>query len=62
MNDRELEGVVAHELGHVLHRDILTSSIAATLAAAITHWRTWRCGSAADAGTTTAKAVRGAGC
>jgi heat shock protein HtpX len=37
MNDRELEGVVAHELGHVLHRDILTSSVAATLAAAITH-------------------------
>ncbi len=36
MNDRELEGVVAHELGHVLHRDILISSIAATLAAAIT--------------------------
>ena len=37
MNDRELEGVLAHELGHVLHRDILISSIAATLAAAITH-------------------------
>src|SRR6266852_8043996 len=36
MNDVELEGVVAHELGHVLHRDILTSSVAATLAAAIT--------------------------
>jgi len=36
MNDRELEGVIAHELGHVLHRDILISSIAATLAAAIT--------------------------
>jgi heat shock protein HtpX len=36
MNDSELEGVVAHELGHVLHRDILTSSVAATLAAAIT--------------------------
>jgi len=36
MNDRELEGVVAHELGHVLHRDILISSIAATLASAIT--------------------------
>lgn len=36
MNDNEIEGVVAHELGHVLHRDILTSSIAATLAAAIT--------------------------
>jgi heat shock protein HtpX len=37
MNDRELEGVVAHELGHVLHRDILISSVAATLAAALTH-------------------------
>ncbi len=35
MDDREIEGVVAHELGHVLHRDILTSSVAATLAAAI---------------------------
>ncbi len=36
MDDRELEGVIAHELGHVKHRDILISSIAATLAAAIT--------------------------
>ncbi len=36
MDDRELEGVVAHELGHVLHRDILISSVAATIAAAIT--------------------------
>jgi heat shock protein HtpX len=36
MDDRELEGVVAHELGHVLNHDILTSSIAATIAAAIT--------------------------
>lgn len=36
MNDRELEGVVAHELGHVKHRDILISSVAATLAAALT--------------------------
>ena len=36
MTDRELEGVIAHELGHVLHRDILISSIAATLASAIT--------------------------
>ena len=35
MNDAELEGVLAHELSHVKHRDILTSSIAATLAAAI---------------------------
>jgi len=37
MDDRELEGVVAHELGHVLNRDILTSSVAATIAAAITY-------------------------
>jgi heat shock protein HtpX len=36
MNDNEVEGVIAHELGHVLHRDILISSIAATMAAAIT--------------------------
>ena len=36
MDDREMEGVVAHELGHVLHRDILISSVAATIAAAIT--------------------------
>jgi heat shock protein HtpX len=36
MSDEEIEGVVAHELGHVLHRDILTSSVAATLASAIT--------------------------
>jgi heat shock protein HtpX len=36
MNDQELEGVVAHELGHVKNRDILTSSVAATLATAIT--------------------------
>ena len=36
MSDTEIEGVVAHELGHVLHRDILTSSVAATLAGAIT--------------------------
>jgi heat shock protein HtpX len=36
MSDQELEGVVAHELGHVKNRDILTSSVAATIAAAIT--------------------------
>ncbi|MDE3166102.1 MAG: zinc metalloprotease HtpX [Acidobacteriota bacterium] len=36
MGDNELEGVVAHELGHVLHRDILISSIAAMLAGTIT--------------------------
>jgi len=36
LDDDELEGVLAHELGHVRNRDILTSSIAATLAGAIT--------------------------
>ncbi len=36
LDDAELEGVLAHELGHVRNRDILTSSIAATLAGAIT--------------------------
>jgi heat shock protein HtpX len=36
LTDDELEGVLAHELGHVRNRDILTSSIAATLAGAVT--------------------------
>ena len=35
LEDEELEGVLGHELAHVKHRDILISSIAATLAAAI---------------------------
>jgi heat shock protein HtpX len=35
LTDEELEGVLAHELTHVKHRDILISSVAATLAAAI---------------------------
>ncbi|MGA7295291.1 MAG: zinc metalloprotease HtpX [Terriglobales bacterium] len=37
LTDDELEGVIAHELGHVRNRDILISSIAATLAGAITY-------------------------
>jgi heat shock protein HtpX len=44
LSDEELEGVLAHELGHVSNRDILISSIAATLAGAITylaHFARW---------------------
>ena len=35
LSDHELEGVIAHELAHIKHRDILISSVAATIAAAI---------------------------
>jgi heat shock protein HtpX len=35
LDTHELEGVIAHELAHVKHRDILISSVAATIAAAI---------------------------
>ncbi|MCA1560341.1 MAG: zinc metalloprotease HtpX [Acidobacteria bacterium] len=35
LSEAELEGVMAHELAHVKHRDILISSVAATIAAAI---------------------------
>jgi heat shock protein HtpX len=34
-DDEEIEGVLAHELGHVKNRDILTSAVVATLAGAI---------------------------
>jgi heat shock protein HtpX len=35
LNESQLEGVIAHELSHVKHRDILISSVAATIGAAI---------------------------
>jgi heat shock protein HtpX len=37
MDDREVEGVIAHELGHIKNHDILIASVAATIAAAITY-------------------------
>ena len=51
MNDDELEGVIAHELSHVRNYDILISSVAATLAGAITwvaHWGPWIGGGSRD--------------
>lgn len=35
LNQREIEGVVAHELGHIKHRDTLTMTVVATLAGAL---------------------------
>ena len=37
LNREEIEGVIAHELAHIKNRDMLVSSIAATMAAAITY-------------------------
>lgn len=44
LSDEEIEGVLAHELAHVRHRDILISSIVATVAGAIymlANWARW---------------------
>jgi len=56
LNDRELTGVLAHELGHVSNRDILISSVVAVLAGAITmianiaQWSLWFGGSDRERG------------
>jgi heat shock protein HtpX len=41
LNKQELEGVLAHELSHIKHRDILVSTVAAALAGAITMLGSW---------------------
>ncbi len=41
LNEEEITGVIAHELGHVKNHDILIQSVAATLAGAITMLATW---------------------
>ena len=41
LNREELEGVLAHEMSHIKHRDILIQSVAATLAGAITMIANW---------------------
>lgn len=40
LTDRELRAVIGHEIGHVKNRDILTGTIAATLAGAISYLQT----------------------
>jgi heat shock protein HtpX len=37
LNDNELKGVLAHEIGHIKNRDILISSVAATIAGVISY-------------------------
>lgn len=41
MNDDELDGVIAHELAHIKHRDTLTSTIAATVAGVLAFAAQW---------------------
>ncbi|MBI3840793.1 MAG: M48 family metalloprotease [Thaumarchaeota archaeon] len=47
LSPEELEAVIGHEIGHVIHRDVLMSSVAATMAGAISYignialWSLW---------------------
>ena len=41
MTDEELDGVIAHELAHIKHRDTLISTIAATIAGVLAFLAQW---------------------
>ncbi|WP_423792799.1 M48 family metalloprotease [Methanocaldococcus indicus] len=41
LSPEELEGVIGHEIGHIVHRDILIATIVATIAGAITYIADW---------------------
>jgi heat shock protein HtpX len=41
MDEQQVAGVIAHELGHILNRDILVATLAATLAGAVTALVAW---------------------
>ena len=41
MDERQLRGVLAHEISHVTNRDMLVGTVAATIGAAVTCRRTW---------------------
>lgn len=61
LDREELRGVLAHELGHVVNRDILVSSIAATLAAAIGYLANWLYWSAIFGGNRDRRSGQGTG-
>lgn len=59
----ELEAVIGHEIGHVVHRDVLMSSVAATIAGAISYigqmamWSIWFGGGGRNRGNGSALAI-----
>ena len=62
MNRVELEGVIGHEMAHVLDRDILVGTVVATLVGAACCWRSSSCGCGGGAGSAAGGgATRGGG-